>query len=286
MKEVYEVAGVSRQALHQHLIRRSEKRQQAQEIFAKADAIRKEHPGAGCRRMALDLGLKAWGRDKIEGLLLNSGYRVFYPRRYKRTTDRRKEHYYPNRIEGLALNDINQVVQTDITYYEVRAQFFYTVFLIDVYSRRIVGYTINRSLKAKGNIKALQQMFKIRKGHCLKGLIHHSDRGSQYIDVQYRLLLEQSGITPSMCVAAWENAYTERINRTIKEEYLNHWKINDYASLKKMVRKAVHHYNNKRGHSSLNRMSPVEFENYVQNLPIDKRPNELIYKKLNTVSTK
>jgi putative transposase len=285
MKEVYEVAGVSRQALHQHLIRRSEKRQQAQEIFAKADTIRKEHPGAGCRRMAFDMDFKIWGRDKIEGLLLNSGYRLFYPRRYKKTTDRRKEHYYPNRIEGMVLSEINQVVQTDITYYEVRGQFFYIVFLIDVYSRRIVGDSVNKTLQADGNIKALQQMIKIRKGHCLRGLIHHSDRGSQYVDVQYRLLLKQNDITPSMCLTAWENAYTERINRTIKEDYLNHWKINDYASLKKMVKKAVHHYNTKRAHSSLKRMSPVEFENYVQKLPIEKRPKELIYKQLKKVST-
>ena len=280
MKDVYEVAGVSKQAVHQYRRRSLQRATTAYQFFEQADKIRKEHPGAGCRTMATDLRCKSWGRDKIEELLLGNGYRLHYPVNYVRTTYSQTDVYYPNLIEGLELTDINRVVQTDITYYRVGEKFYYVVFLIDVYSRRIVGYAVNKSLEAEGNIKALRKLLKTRKGADLSNLIHHSDRGSQYIDQQYRQLLNDNSITASMCKAAWENAYTERINRTIKEEYLDRWVIKDYETLSRSVDKAVKHYNNERKHKSLAGKSPVQFEKEVEKLPEDQRPKEKIYKQL------
>lgn len=279
MKDVYGVAGVTKQALHKARIRSSKTQLQAFEFFEQADKIREEHPGVGCRKMALDLTCKGWGRDKVEQLFLNNGYRLYYPRRYKRTTDHRKDFYYPNLIEGMELNNINQVVQTDITYFRVKERFFYIVFLIDVYSRRIVGYSLSKSLHAQANIKALQKLVALRQGE-LSGLIHHSDRGSQYVDEEYRKLLSDQKVIPSMCKGGWENAYTERINRTIKEEYLDRWQIDDYATLSKMLKRAVNHYNHKRRHDSLKRKSPVAFERIVEKLSAPERPKTKIYKHL------
>src|SRR6185503_11878638 len=119
MKAVYEVAGISKQALHQNRARALRKCCQQKEFFEQADAIRHEHPKAGCRKMALDMVCRGWGRDRIEGLLLSNGYRVYYPPNYTRTTSAQHELYFPNLIEGLELNNINQLVQTDITYYRV-----------------------------------------------------------------------------------------------------------------------------------------------------------------------
>ena len=110
------MAGISRQALHQHRIRRLKAERKTVEIFDQADKLRKEHPGAGCRKMALDLAFKGSGRDRLERLFLSSGYRLYRPQKFTRTTDRRQEFYYPNLIEGIELDNINQVVQTDITY--------------------------------------------------------------------------------------------------------------------------------------------------------------------------
>ena len=165
LRDVYEVAGISRQALHQHRIRELSKAKQAYEFFEQADKIREAHPRAGCRKMALDLRSKGWGRDKTEQFLLQSGYRINYPPNYKRTTYAQHHLHYPNLIEGLELNNINQLVQTDITYYRVGERFYYLVFLIDVYSRRIVGYALNKTLEAEGNIKALRMFFSCR-GRC------------------------------------------------------------------------------------------------------------------------
>jgi putative transposase len=278
MKDLYEYVGITKQAVHKARIRGYQREVHALEFFKKADKIRKHHPGKGCRKIARDLVCKGWGRDKVEDLLMTNGYRVCYPRRFARTTDHRKEFYYPNLIEGLEVNNINQVIQTDITYYRVKEKFFYIVFLIDVYSRRIVGYSLSKSLHAEANIKALKQVLELRTNDDLNGLIHHSDRGSQFVHAGYRKCLAENRITPSMCKNGWENAYTERINRTIKEEYLDYWNIKDYAHLARMLKKAVYNYNHKRGHDSLKNITPVAFEKIVKNLDESNRSKMKIYK--------
>lgn len=278
------MSGISKQALHQYRVRMLQRAATAYQFFEQANKIRKEHPGAGCRTMAKELKCKGWGRDKIEGLLLGNGYRLYYPVNYSRTTYAQTDVYYPNLIEGMELTAINQVVQTDITFYKAGERFYYIVFLIDVYSRRIVGYAVNKNLQAEGNIKALKMLLRVRKGDNLNRLIHHSDRGSQYIDKEYQQLLKDNAISLSMCKAAWENAYSERVNRTIKEEYLNRWNIETYSSLVRGVAKAVNHYNSKRKHQSLENKSPVQFEKEWKNLSHTQRTKQKIYKQLESYS--
>jgi transposase InsO family protein len=278
MKDVYEMAGISKQAVHQHRTREVQAAYKVNEIFEQASKIRMAHPGSGCRKMALDMVCKGWGRDKIENLLLYNGYRIYYPPNYTRTTRSQHELYFPNLIEGLELVNINQVVQTDITYYRVPDKFYYLVFIIDVYSRRIVGYAASKTLEAEGNIKALKKMLETRKRHCLDNMIHHSDKGSQYIDKEYLKILGEKNIRISMCDEAWENAYSERVNRTIKEEYLDRWEIKDFATLSRLLKKAVNHYNQKRRHKSLNWQTPTQFEKTVENLSADDRMKMKLYK--------
>lgn len=203
-----------------------------------------------------------------------------YPPNYTRTTYSQRQLYFPNLIEGLQINDINKVLQTDITYYHLGSKVYYLVFIIDIYSRKIVGYATSKTLKAEGNINALKMFLRNRKGCVIKGAIHHSDKGGQHIDQDYRKLLKDNEIEMSMCGQAWENAYTERINRTIKDEYLRGWKIKDYEQLRRAVSKAVTHYNIKRRHQSLNWQTPVQFEEYIKTLPLDDRPKVKIYKQI------
>jgi hypothetical protein len=280
MKDVYEVTGISKQALHQYRARELRKESEINVFFEKADKIRKEHPRQGCRKMAMDMICKGWGRDKIEQLLLKGGYRVFYPVNYARTTYPQREMYFPNLIEGLELTGINQVVQTDITYYWMGGKFYYMVFLIDVYSRRIVGHAVSKTLQVEGNIKALNRMLKTRRNDSVKCLIHHSDRGSQYSCKEYLKLLYENDIKISMCVEAWENAYAERINKTIKEEYLDGWQIKSFAQLSALLTKAVDHYNNKRRHKSLAWQTPMQFEQMIKTMTPEETPKMKLYKHL------
>src|SRR5687767_13765880 len=150
----------------------------------------------------------------------------------------------------------------------MKERFGYLVFIIDVYSRLIVGYHAGIGLEATANMKALEMMIKLRGEKNVKGLIHHSDKGSQYHCKQYLKALKENDIRVSMCDAAWQNAYGERIHRTIKHEYLRHRRIDSIAKLKKQLDIDVKAYNTDRPHWSLTRqMSPVCFEQYIRSIP-------------------
>jgi putative transposase len=139
----------------------------------------------------------------------------------------------------------------------VAGRFYYAVFILDVYTRKIVGYQISDHMRATANINALKMALK---EHAAPQ-IHHSDRGSQFGYKPYLELLQQNGCSISMAQSAQDNAYAERINRTIKEEYLDHWKPKTYLQLRNCVAKAVKNYNNNRIHQSLGKQSPVNLQN-------------------------
>ena len=269
---------LSKQSVDQMLRRQQKRFVEQQKFIEKAETIRVAHPEMGCRKMALKLKEKGFGRDKIEGLLLQSGFRVIYPPNYTRTTQSVRIHQYKNLIKGLPVKGINKVVQSDITYFWMNGRFGYLVFIIDVYSRLIIGYQASMGLETEANIKALEMLIKSRGKENLKGLIHHSDRGSQYHSKEYLKVLRACGIKISMCDNAWENAYTERINRTIKNEYLRHRKIDSLKKLKRQLDIDIRAYNTDRPHRNLpQQMAPAIFEQYVSRLKRSMRPKMIIY---------
>nr|WP_240971266.1 integrase core domain-containing protein [Flammeovirga aprica] len=109
-------------------------------------------------------------------------------------------------------------------------------------------------------------------------LIHHSDRGTQYTSHEYLALLNKNGIIVSMGGSAQENAYAERINGIIKNEYLNYRNIESYRQLVNQVKKSVVHYNTNRKHQAFNnRFTPLEFKKKVLDLDAKRRPMVIIY---------
>lgn len=279
MKAFYSMLKMSRQNVSQKIIRSQRGAMIAETAIELANEIRKDHPEMGCRKMYWkNLSNLPIGRDECEKVLISSGFRVQFPKNYKRTTYSISKFYHPNLIEGLEINGINQVWQTDITYFEVKDRFYYLTFIEDVYSRRIVGWAVDYSLWAEANMRALRKAFKLR-GQQLNGLIHHSDRGSQYIDQGYNDLLKRKEIRPSMCQYAWENSYCERLNGIIKNEYLRHWNVSNLDQLKRSLERAVYLYNNERPHGSLlQRHSPVEFEQKLKAGFFEESPLMRIYK--------
>jgi len=259
--------------------RRQKSTKRLEQFIDKAEAIREDHPEIGCRKMALILKQPGLGRDKIESFLLKAGFRIIYPPNYMKTTHRVQFRQFRNLIEGLSINGINKVIQTDITYLWVKDRFYYLVFIIDVYSRMIVGYHASLGMKAQANLEALRMMIRKRGKENIEGVIHHSDRGSQYHCTEYLKELKDHKIQISMCDQAWENAYTERINRTIKNEYLRHRQIGCLNTVRRELKKAINLYNTRRPHWSLvGQMPPEEFEEYVKKLSKGKKPQMTIYK--------
>lgn len=142
-----------------------------------------------------------------------------------------------------------------------------------------MGYSTSRTLQAEFTaLEALKNALKERNTDNYENkLIHHSDRGSQYIYQSYTDLLEKYNIQISMCKTVLENAHAERLNGIIKNEYLTHWKISSFNDLEKALDKAVHLYNAERPHSELGFLSPDQYEKELSKIPLEKRKKLPIY---------
>jgi putative transposase len=276
MKSVLKIAGTSRQATHKYFNQQAVFQEKLAGLILEVDILRDEHPGCGVEKMYRTLYPDWLGRDNFIALFMTLGYRVRIQKNYQRTTIP-VHSQYENLIQGLMVQDKNVVWQTDITYILIGTQFFYLVFIIDVYTRVILGYQASDHLRAEANLMALRMAIKNSSGS-LYNLIHHSDRGSQYISKLYIGLLNKMGIKISMGAKAQDNAYAERINGTIKNEYLKYWKPKNLKELQQMLKKAVTHYNNKRIHNGLpGNVAPILFEKSLVDLTSQKRPTVIIY---------
>lgn len=254
MSQLYKYVGITRQAIDQYRHRQDVFDNRVLCLLSEAEELRKEHPGCGLEKMYYTLNPRFIGRDRFIEIFMGLGFRIKKRINYKRTTYAVASKY-TNLIKGLVISAPSVVWQSDITYYDVNDKFYYVVFIIDVYTKIIVGYTVSDNMRAIANLKALEMALVSYKAP----LIHHSDRGGQYIYTEYIQLLEANNCKISMCKSSQDNAYAERINRTIKEEYLDYWKPSDYKQLNIDTKRAVEHYNNKRIHNNLERIKPAAF---------------------------
>jgi len=264
LNDLYRILGMSKQSVHQYHKRQQVFDRKFDHLLIEADELRAAHPGCGVEKMYYTLKPDFIGRDRFVDAFMELGYRARRLKNYHRTTIP-AWYKYPNLIEGMVVKRKNTVWQSDITYFDLNGKFYYIVFIIDVFTRQIVGYAVSDHLRAEANIRAL----KMALNNHGAPKIHHSDRGSQYIDKSYTKLLIDHNVNISMGLQAQDNAYAERINGTIKNEYLKHWNIKTFDVLKRKVNKAVLHYNSKRIHDSLPvRISPNEFNRTVHNYKI------------------
>jgi transposase InsO family protein len=276
LNELYRVVGVSKQAVQQAKLRQHRFDQELTELVDLADQLKKEHPGCGVEKMYYTLKPKWMGRDKFCEVFMSLGYGVRRVRNYTRTTIR-GDLFYPNLIEGMTVTRPFQILQSDITYFRIGEKHCYLVFIIDVYTRLVVGYSVNDHLRVEANVKAMKMALK-QVDFPKWGMIHHSDKGSQYSSKAYTKLLTDNGIHISMGDVAWENPYAERVNGIIKNEYLKKWRIPDLKTLKKKTAKAVQNYNHKRMHRAFDmKYTPMQFWNNLVHLSAQERPTVTIY---------
>ena len=230
----------------------------ARELF---EANKKSY---GSRRLSDALkkaGIEA-GRYKVRHLMARLGLEVRYPKRYKVTTDSdHNEAISPNRLDRqFNVAEPNKVWTTDITYVWTLEGWLYVAIVIDLFSRQVVGWAIADHMRTSLCVSALQMAFWRRKPE--PGLLHHSDRGSQYASHEYRghlaiMKMEQSMSRKGNC---WDNAPTERFFRSLKHEQLNYEKFRTKEAAKLSIIDYLAFYNGKRMHSKLGYQSPLEFE--------------------------
>ena len=201
------------------------------------------------------------GRDVFEVFCKENGLMSIRHKNYQKTTDSRGVTRFENLITNLKIKYLNQVWTSDITYYELAGIFYYITFILDSFSRRIIGYSVSKRLSTEyTTLPSLKMAIKTRKRTLLEGLIFHSDGGGQYYDKNFLILTGKYKIINSMCEYPWENGKSERVNGIIKNNYLKHRKITTYEELVKQVDRSVKLYNEEKPHIKLQRKSPNQFE--------------------------
>lgn len=262
MESVYRISGISRQGHFRARVRFTAKREQQSLILSDVRQARLHHPLMGSRPLHKMLGIEGMGINQFERLLSEEGLGIQRKRNKRKTTD---GHLFKgrttNKINGMVLTGINQLWVSDITYFQTGSKVFYIIMIMDVYSRRILGADIYSDMFADNNLCILKQSLKARGiSHYGGKSIHHSDKGSQYMSEKYKKKLSASGIELSVAENSLQNGYAERINGTIKNDYLQFFHSENLTQLRKHLKGCVWLYNHQRPHSSLGYLTPVEYE--------------------------
>jgi transposase InsO family protein len=279
MNEIYRVIGMSKQNFHQVMDRMLLQQMEKEQLLIIIRQVRKDHPKMSCRDLYRLVRPQFMGRDRFEAFCFEEGFMVELKKNFRRTTNSLGVTRFPNLIQGLELTGVNHVWVSDITYYEMNNRFYYLTFIMDLYSRKIIGYSESVSLlTADTTIPALNMAIRARKGQDLAGMIFHSDGGGQYYCKEFLKITGHYGMLNSMCETVFENPHAERLNRTIKNNYLYPYGPENRIELRTMLKKAVEMYNLQKPHRSLKGLSPVNFENLsellTENQLINKRKKE------------
>lgn len=270
MNQLYKSIGMTKQGFHQSLDRWLRTESAQEQLLLLVYLVREDHPTMGLRDMYYKILPEFMGRDAFERFCKEAGLSSKLPKNWAKTTDSSGVVRFDNLLAGLTVNRINQVWQSDITYFEILGRFYYITFIIDAFSRLIVGHNVSkRLLTEQTTLPALQMAINNRikrdRSITLTGLIFHSDGGGQFYAREFLKLTGDHKIINSMCKAAWENGKAERVNGVIKNNYLKHRDISNFEQLTEQVDRSVYLYNTEKPHISLQRMSPVEFErNYIR----------------------
>jgi len=205
------------------------------------------------------------GRDRVARLMRELGIFGATRQKTKRTTVRAKKDQLPADLvnRNFKATEPNRLWVNDLTYVPIWGGFAYTAFVIDAFSQRIVGWKVSASLETGLALDALEMAIWSRRSEPLKGLVHHSDRGSQYLAVRYSTRLEEAGIAASVGSKgdSYDNALAETINGLYKTELIRRrgpWRT--VAQVEQATAEWAAWWNLRRLHGSCGRMTPAEYE--------------------------
>ncbi|MFN5985168.1 MAG: IS3 family transposase [Fluviicola sp.] len=264
--------GVTRQAYYQSFYREEFVGIEQELVLKEVITIRKNHPRIGTRKLyvmlesfMLEHQIKM-GRDALFDLL--SLHHLLIRIRRRRITTTQSNHWlkkHPNLIKDFIPTAPNQLWVSDITYWKTEYGLLYISLITDAYSHKIVGYNLAETMEAIESLNALEMAF--LENTKVQNLIHHSDRGSQYCSFKYVNLLQDYNVKISMTETGdpLDNAVAERVNRIIKDEYLECYKVYSFEAAKELLDTVISLYNEQRPHMSIGYLSPQKVHTGEQN---------------------
>lgn len=236
-------------------------------LLASIETVILAFPGYGAPRITAHLRREGWrvNHKRVERLLRETGLGHRSPPRKVRTTDSAHGFpLFPNLLPECGWRSLtrpNEAWGGDLTYIRLGDGFCYLAVLLDLFSRKVVGWNLAESLEAKGALAALEMALESRQPSA--GWIHHSDRGVQYACREYVAQLKQAEARISMAAAGEpkENAPTERWMRTVKEEEVELQEYRSFREAKQAIGRFIEEvYNRKRLHTALGCRPPSEYE--------------------------
>jgi len=247
------------------------------------DAIQRialEWPSYGRPRITAELRRRGWtvNAKRVHRLLREDNLLCVRKRKFVVTTDSNHgRKVYPNLARDLVLTGVNQLWRADITYIRLREEFVFLAVILDAFSRRVIGWALDRNMEDGLTLTALRMALSRRSIE--PGLVHHSDRGSQYASNDYTDLLKANQIDISMSRKGnpWDNAACESFMKTLKYEEVLRNEYRDLAEARASIREFLEKvYNQKRLHSALGYLPPVQFEAQLAAKNLEAAARQLI----------
>lgn len=260
---------------HQTKVSRADREKFDADLRDQVERVQVDHPRAGYRMVLgylRELGVRV-GERRLRRVMRQFGLQARIKRAFVRTTDSRHSHRcYPNLLPGRKVTGLNQVWVSDLTYIRIENGFVYLAVIMDLFSRKIVGWNVSKRIDGELALGALRMALLRRRPR--PGLVHHSDRGVQYLCGEYVQLLKEHGVEISNSAKGnpYHNAFAESLMKTLKQEevYLGNYLtfLDVIENLPAFIEQV---YNEKRLHSRLGYMTPAQVERLAESNKLDGR---------------